>query len=84
MDEISQEPTEYQDKENRGTVEVESDGQRKQGKQGKLGGILGAIGETLVEIAQSTKDMVLGKDHASKPENAVVYDLGYGGKRTEK
>ncbi|KAI3439887.1 uncharacterized protein J3R85_004307, partial [Psidium guajava] len=84
MDEISQEPAEYQDEENRGTVEAEFDGMRKQGKQGKLGGILGAIGETLVEIAQSTKDMVLGKDHRrGKPENAVVYDLGYGGKRAE-
>ncbi|XP_010052524.2 seed biotin-containing protein SBP65 [Eucalyptus grandis] len=80
-DEISQEPVEYQDNENQGTVEAEFDGKRKQGKQGTLGGILGAIGETLVEIAQSTKDMVLGKDHTGKPENAVVYDLGCGGKR---
>ncbi|KAF8043420.1 hypothetical protein BT93_A1681 [Corymbia citriodora subsp. variegata] len=84
MDEISEEPAEYQDKENRGTLEAEFDGTRKQGKQGKLGGILGAIGEALVEIAQSTKDMVLGKDHTGKPENAVMYDLGYGGKRSEQ
>ncbi|XP_030518500.2 seed biotin-containing protein SBP65-like [Rhodamnia argentea] len=84
MDEILQEPAEYQDKENRAIVEAEVDRMRNQGKQGKLGGILGAIGETLVEIAQSTKDMVLGKDHRrGKPENAVVYDLGYGGKRPE-
>ncbi|KAI4383335.1 hypothetical protein MLD38_009185 [Melastoma candidum] len=56
-------------------------------QEGKIGGILGAVGEALVEIAVSTKDLVFGKgksDLWEAEDNNVVYDLGYGGRGEQR
>ncbi|GKV24931.1 hypothetical protein SLEP1_g34468 [Rubroshorea leprosula] len=45
-------------KQQKGSQEQE----RMQAEVGEVGGVLGAIGETIVEIAQTAKDMVIGPD----------------------
>lgn len=48
------------------TKEAASHGVQEQGDEGvtkgSSQGVLGAIGETIVEIAQNTKDLVIGED----------------------
>lgn len=45
----------------------ETYGGDQRGKGG--GGVLGAIGETIVEIAQTTKDLVIGEDQQTQMES---------------
>ena len=47
----------------------------REGQPGEEDGVLGAIGETIVEIAQQTKQLVIGQDHAGT-EDRGAYKSG--------
>lgn len=55
-------------------------GYEKRGEEGRAGdgGLLGAIGETIYEIAQTTKDLVIGPGDETGKQSTLGFDLGLG------
>lgn len=76
VEETKTEEVEEEGKQSENVIQETFQGTQEQGKGGDKGGVLGTIGETIGEIAQQTKQLVIGQPRTGAEQEGEAYESG--------